>query len=94
MTVIVVDKPSQRLRGLLKLWYYEMKPGVFVGNVSALVRMHSWHLVQEEQCAGAVMAYDYPTEQGLRMEMFGLPKRSVVELDGMQLISIKNERSK
>lgn len=68
----------------------EVKPGVFVGQVSAMVRDWLWNKVYEnEMFTGAVMLYSMNTEQGFAMEMCGDPKRRVVDVNGLQLISVR-----
>ena len=42
MVVIVIDNASAKLRGELTKWLLEVKPGVFVGKVSAMVRERLW----------------------------------------------------
>lgn len=87
MIVIVVDKAPARLRGELTRWLLETKPGVFVGNVSAMVRERLWAKVNDDPGkSGALLLYSSDTEQGFRIEMCGDPKRSVIDLDGIQLI--------
>ena len=65
----------------------EVKPGVFIAKVSAVVREAIWKLVKEDQrTLGAILAYNAPTEIGFTMEMYGEPTRSLVDLDGLHLI--------
>ena len=93
MTVIAMDNGSDKLRGELKKWLLEIKPGVFVGRPSALVREHLWrHVCGSIGVIGAVLVYNTNTEQGFAMKMYGIPYRKVVDLDGIQLISIEECR--
>ena len=86
MVVIVLENASEKLRGLITRWLIETKPGVFVGSVSAIVREKLWEVVEEETPKGALLIYSYNNEQGYRIEMLGEPRRSLVDLDGLQLI--------
>lgn len=86
MVVIVLENASEKLRGLITRWLIETKPGVFVGSVSAIVREKLWEVVEEETPRSALLIYSYNNEQGYRIEMLGEPRRSLVDLDGLQLI--------
>lgn len=90
MVVIVIDNAPAKLRGELTKWLMEVKPGVFAGQVSAMVRDRLWNKVYEnEMFTGAVMLYSMNNEQGFAMEMCGDPKRRVVDVNGLQLISVR-----
>ena len=90
MCVIVMDNASSGLRGELTRWLLEVKPGVFVGKTSAAVREKLWEKVQRDADAdGALLLYSSDSEQGFRMELHGDPKRTIVDLDGVQLIKIR-----
>lgn len=87
MLVIVMDNAPEKLRGELTRWLLEVKAGVFVGKTSAAVREKLWEKVrQDRELSGALLIYSADTEQGFRLEMYGDPKRSVIDLDGLQLI--------
>ena len=88
--MLVTDNAVVRLRGELTRWLLEVKPGVFVGRISASVRDRLWDKVkQEKEAVGALLVYSADTEQGFQVEIFGDPKRDVVDLDGVQLIRIR-----
>ena len=90
MVVIVIDNASEKLRGELTRWLLETKPGVFVGNISAAVHDRLWCKVCEDEArTGGLLVYSFNSEQGFRIEMCGDPKRSVIDLDGIQLIKTK-----
>ena len=89
MTVLIMENASLSTRGEICKWMLEVKPGVFIAKVSAIVREALWNKVKEDQRAiGALLAYTAPTEIGFLMEMYGEPTRSIVDLDGLQLIKI------
>ncbi len=90
MCVIVTENAPPALRGELTRWLLEVKPGVFVGRTSASVREKLWEKVRNDTAAsGALLLYSSDTEQGFRIELHGDPKRTVVDLDGIQLIKIQ-----
>ena len=87
MTVLVIETASLPLRGQLCKWMLEAKPGVFIGKMNPIVREALWNLVKgDAETAGALLIFNAPTEIGLQMEMYGEPTRSIIDLDGLQLI--------
>ena len=83
------------VRGELTRWFLELKPGVFVGKVNVRIRDLLWERICKTEAAdGAVMVYSDTNEQGFSMRVYGDPKRSVVDLEGVQLIMVQNEKGK
>ena len=92
MIVLVMDNAPANLRGELTKWLLEVKPGVFAGKISALVRQKLWERIcNNKNVAGAVLLYSMNNEQGFSMEMHGTPYRKVVNINGLQLITIDGE---
>ena len=89
MVVFVLENATEKLRGTLTRWMIEAKPGVFVGALNTLVRDKLWNMIPEHAPKGALMIYFCNNEQGFQMKMFGIPTRSVTDLDGLQLIKIQ-----
>ena len=82
-------------RGELTRWFLELKPGVFVGKVNVRIRDLLWERICKTEAAdGAVMVYSDTNEQGFSMRVYGDPKRSVVDLEGVQLIMVQHEKGK
>ena len=94
MVVIAIENAPAKLRGELTKWLMEVKAGIFVGTVSAIVREKLWAKVDKEQKKkGAVLLYSQDNEQGFSMEMSGFPTRNVIDLDGAQLIHVSKKES-
>lgn len=92
MVVLVMDNAPSNLRGELTKWLMEVKPGVFAGKISSLVRQKLWERVCGNiHVAGAVMLYSMNNEQGFSMEMHGTPHRKVIDVNGLQFIAIEGE---
>ena len=89
MIVFVVENASEKLRGILTRWMIETKPGVFVGSLNPLVRDKIWGIISDYDPKGALMIASCNNEQGYQIQMLGEPKRSVVDLDGLQLIKVQ-----
>lgn len=95
MTVIAMDTAPEGVRGELTRWFLELKPGVFVGKVNVRIRDLLWEQICKTDAAdGAVMVYSDTNEQGFSMRVYGDPKRSVVDLEGVQLIMVQHEKGK
>ena len=89
MVVIILENATDKLRGILTRWMIEVKPGVFVGTLNTVVRGKIWDIVKENTLQGALLVYSKNNEQGYCIEMYGEPTRSVIDLDGLQLIKRK-----
>lgn len=89
MIVMILERVPLSLRGELTRWLLEPYPGVFVGHVSAMVRDRLW-----DKCCkackdgGVVQIWSTNNEQRFTMRMHGQTRRSVVDLEGIQLIRI------
>lgn len=87
MTVFAVDAAPPAVRGELTRWFLEIKPGVFVGTVNARIRRLLWErIIQSQECRGAVMLYSTNTEQGFAAETHGMPRRRIVDMEGILLV--------
>ncbi|MCS6803439.1 MAG: type I-E CRISPR-associated endoribonuclease Cas2e [Dehalococcoidia bacterium] len=93
MIVLVLERASPSLRGELTRWLLEPRAGVFIGNVSALVREKLWEQVCAKcEGASALLIYSAPTEQGFAMRLFGEPSRTVEDFEGLSLV-VRRRRS-
>jgi CRISPR-associated protein Cas2 len=89
MVVIVLEKVPASVRGELTRWLVEPHPGVFVGHVSARVRDKLWDkCCKAKRAGGVVQVWSTNTEQRLQMRTAGDTRRSVVELEGLQLVRV------
>lgn len=89
MLMLVVERATPGLHGELTRWLLEPHTGVFVGDVSAMVRDLLWELVQEKVRGGAaLLVYSTDSEQGYHIRTCGNTKRNVLEFDGLQLIHV------
>lgn len=87
MIVLVLDKAPAPVRGEVTRWLLELKPGVFAGTVSALVREKLWQKVQgAANVGGGFLLYPSNNEQGFILRSFGESHRKVIDLDGLFLI--------
>ena len=87
MMVLILENVRPTLRGDLSRWLFEVKSGVFVGKVSALVREELWKLVGQQLGRGsAVMIQPASNEQGFSAKTLGNPTRQLVDIEGLFLV--------
>ena len=92
MIVLVLEHVSEKVKGECTKYLLEIKPGVFLGNVTAQVRKLLWDMIcYEFDVGGAMVAYSTNNEQGYNIEFSGDTTRKVVDMDGIQLIQYQTE---
>ena len=95
MVVMILEKVSPSLRGELTRWLLELKTGVFVGHVSALVRDKLWEMVCLKLKAGAgLMVFNAAREQGYEIRTHGPTSRVPEDFDGLILMKIPTKEKK
>ncbi len=95
MVVFLMEKVPVSLRGEITRWMLELRPGVFVGNVSALVREKLWEMVCQKLKGGAItLLQSAANEQGYKIRTYGDTTRKVKDFDGLQLIVITEKNNK
>lgn len=89
MVVFILSNVRGSLRGELSRWLFEVKAGVFVGRVSALVREELWGLIAGQVGRGsAVMLYAKRNEQGFDVRVLGVPARTLEDIEGVLLVKV------
>lgn len=87
MVVMILEKVPQSLRGELTRWLVEIKTGVYVGHVNALVRDLLWQKCSASRGAGGVFqAWSTNNEQHFKMRVSGLTGRSILNWEGLELV--------
>lgn len=95
MVVLLMEKVPTSLRGEITRWMLELHTGVFVGNVSALVREKLWEMICQKLKGGAVtLLHNAANEQGYIIRSFGDTARKVKDFDGLQLIVVPEHKQK
>jgi CRISPR-associated protein Cas2 len=93
MVLLILQRAPSSLRGELSRWMIEPRAGVFVGNVSAMVRDKLWEwVINSAPEAGAIMVHNAQTEQGFRVRSYGDSSREIVEWEGLQLVRIPEQK--
>ena len=92
MVVIVLERVPPGLRGELTRWMLELRAGVFVGRVSAMVRDKLWEQVCQGMNGGAgIMVHSSDGEQGFAVRFWSTSSRTVVDFDGLALIRVPKD---
>lgn len=87
MTVIVANDTPPSIRGLLKRWFVEPTPNVFVGTVNRRTREKTLEYVRRHAPElGMLVICTAPTSQGFEVTQFGETDRRPVKVSGHFLI--------
>lgn len=95
MVVIMMEKVPVSLRGEITRWMLELRPGVFVGNISALVREKLWeHICEKIKGGAATLLHSAANEQGYKIRNYGDTSRKIRDFEGLQLIVVSENKTK
>ena len=87
MTVIVANDVPPAARGLLRRWFVEPKPNVFVGSVNARTREKTLDYVRRNAPGLAMLViFDEANSQGFTVLNYGATDRRLVRKCGLELI--------
>ena len=88
LLMMTLEKVPPRLRGYLSRWLIEVSTGVYVGRVSAVVRDLLWEKSIDLGGDGRlIQAWTVSSEQGFEFRLHGDHGRSIVDFDGLLLVS-------
>jgi CRISPR-associated protein Cas2 len=93
---MILEHAPTALRGELTRWLIEPHSGVFVGHVNAMVRERLWvKCCKAAGAAGGVLQiWSTNTEQRFKMRLHGATQRTLVDLEGIQLVCIPEAEKK
>ncbi|QIK42546.1 type I-E CRISPR-associated endoribonuclease Cas2e [Pontivivens nitratireducens] len=92
LAMIVTSNVQDRYRGFLTSVMLEIAPGTYVSpRMSAGVRTRVWSVMESWwevlQTGSLVLVWaDRQAPGGLRIETLGLPKKTIVDADGVLLV--------
>ena len=88
MTVIIANDTPPAIRGLLKRWFIEPRPNVFVGSVNARTRNKTLAYIRRNASGlGLLVICDDDSSQGFAVEVSGDTKRRPERRCGLELIA-------
>ncbi len=95
MVVIILESVPTSVRGELTRWLLELHAGVFVGNISAMVRDKLWEMISSKMNTkgGGFMIHSTNTEQGFTISSAGKTTKTIEDFDGLLLVRTKPHKS-
>ena len=94
MTVIVANDVPPAARGLLRRWFVEPRPNVFVGSVNARTREKTLDYVRRNAPGLAMLVlFDEANSQGFTVLNYGATDRRLVRRCGLELILENHEEA-
>lgn len=96
LCVLVSSSVPVGVRGALNQWMIEVLAGVYVGRPSARIREYLWEslvdALQYEEKPYAALICQADTEQGYEARTVGDHRYSVIDFDGLQLVTVAHHR--
>ena len=87
MTAIIANDVPPAARGLLKRWFIEPRPNVFVGSVNARTREKTLNYIRRNAPGMAMLViFDEKNSQGFTVLTYGNTDRSIVSKSGLEMI--------
>jgi len=88
MTVLIAHDTPPAIRGMLKRWFVEPKPNVFVGTVNRRTRDKVLDYVKRNATGMSLLILtSEPNCQGFEIQRWGQPDRRDVRLSGLWLVA-------
>ena len=90
MTVLIAHDTPPAIRGMLKRWFIEPKPHVFVGTINRRTRDKVLDYVKRNaNDMSLLIITSEPNCQGFRIERWGTPDRQDMTMSGLWLVAEK-----
>lgn len=87
MTVLIASDTPPAVRGMLKRWFIEPRPNVFVANLNPRVLQNViQYVLGLAPQMSMIVINSANNSQGFTIETYGQPDRNMVNLCGLQLI--------
>ncbi len=87
MTTIIANDIPPAARGLLRRWFIEPKPNVFVGSVNARTREKTLDYIRRNAPGIAMLViFDERNSQGFTILSYGETDREIVRKCGLELM--------
>ena len=88
MTVLVANDTPPAIRGLLKRWFIEPRPNVFVGTINRRTREKTLdYIIRNAPDLGLLVIATDESAQGFSIKAFGETRRRPVRYCGLQLVA-------
>lgn len=88
MTVLIAHDTPPAIRGMLKRWFVEPKPNVFVGTLNRRTRDKVLDYIKRNaEGMSLLVLTSEPNCQGFRIERWGQPDRLDAVMSGLWLVA-------
>ncbi len=88
MTVLIAHDTPPAIRGMLKRWFIEPKPNVFVGTVNRRTRDKVLDYVKRNaEGMSLLILTSEPNCQGFEIQRWGQPDRRDIQFSGLWLVA-------
>jgi CRISPR-associated protein Cas2 len=96
MPMLLIDlvEPKALLEGQISRKLLEIRSGVYVGSLSKRQMQTLWDAVLSSKPRAALLVYAAKTETGISMKSIGKHRYSLIDSDGLQLVSFQKEPMK
>lgn len=95
MTIIVCNNTPDAIRGMLKRWFIEPKPNVFVGSLNSKVRNKTIEYIRRNsKDLGMLIISSDNNTQGFSVTTYGETDRKEEKVSGHYLIAEKWENGR
>lgn len=97
MTIFICHNATDRIRGELTRFLFEIDSGIYIGNLSATVRDLLYEKIEklsiDQPDFQLLLIYSYKNEQTFLYRYLNFNQYKLVDLDGLALsaLSIKND---
>ncbi len=90
MTILVAENTPDKVRGVLKRWFLEPKPNVFVGSVNCRTRekVLQYILKYSPDDLALLVIFDDTNSQGFTIRRYRETSRSERQISGHYLLAI------
>ena len=94
MTVIVANDTPDAIRGMLKRWFIEPRPNVFVGTLNSRTHERTIEYIKRNATeVGMLIISSYPNCQGYQIDTSGPTSRKGIEVSGLWMVAEKWEET-
>jgi CRISPR-associated protein Cas2 len=88
MTVIVANDTPDAIRGILKRWFIEPRPNVFVGTINRRTRDKTLEYIKRNaEGLGMLIISSDNNCQGFKIQTHGATHRRDTEISGLWLVA-------
>lgn len=90
MIVLIAKNTPDSIRGMLKRWFIEPQPNIYVGSINRRVRKKLLEYIKRNApCVSFLIISSDNNCQGYLIEQHGIPERTSIVKSGIWLVAEK-----